>query len=584
MTATRLTVFSLLLLGRAVQESHAFSLAAQHGGREASTLFASQNNNNEAPLAQLRGFVASEEDRQSYESALQQRGFSVIEEGSEESLSSPICVYKFHAASGMLQLVVVESTAAGAVTPAPPRWVPIVREQENVLVANGWSFLDVDESEAMSAFDVDAANSEGTYQPKWSRRDTPDKLLVSQLGFSIFPMTSEQVLDQATYLTSDLSKQVLLEGATDPPYQKVTHNGCDWNGSVATVPPGIFTCAIGGLPLFSTVDLMPSTASAGWFSFARPIATDHVCHVEPEFGGLDRRTEVICAKSGCHLGHCFGADGYCINASCLNFLSTTTELNDRETDEVTPFIVGPISYRSLELDADGSPTTRLLRQVLQAHVRKETLVLGAGCFWHVEFAFRRLPGVFETTAGYSGGSTPRPSYEQVCQGGTGHAEVVKVDFDPQILHPLILLDCFLALHDPTKVRAHGKHAAGRGQYRSSIFLPSTAAAPLKRHVEEALTNCQEELEKDLSTEVAAMLSADSFYPAEERHQRHDERRKEGDWSVGELSTLSPPEWIALYGRRQDSVLGSATTINRDAGGFSVARTADEAIAEARFMI
>jgi peptide-methionine (S)-S-oxide reductase len=339
---------------------------------------------------------------------------------------------------------------------------------------------------------------------------------------------------------------------------------------------------------------MPSTASSGWLSFARPIGRDHVRHVDPDPTSLDQRIEVICAKSGCHLGHYFGSDGYCINASCLNFLLATNKLSDPiDKDPERQVPISPISYRSLEQSTDATtPSVRLLRQVLQRHeLPLETIVLGAGCFWHVEFALRRLPGVVETTAGYAGSDDASPpTYQQVCQGDTGHAEVVRVDFDPNILHPRILLDCYLALHDPTKVRAHGKHAAGTGQYRSCIFLPTDSL--LQQHVQEALESCQKQLNKELSTEVRAMPCSVSefFFPAEERHQRHDERRQEGVCSPEELlSTLAPPDWIALYGRRSDSVLGSARTLDEEVADerFSVrgsARSLDEEVANMRFMI
>jgi peptide-methionine (S)-S-oxide reductase len=136
----------------------------------------------------------------------------------------------------------------------------------------------------------------------------------------------------------------------------------------------------------------------------------------------------------------------------------------------------------------------------------------------VETALRRLPGVIDTVVGYAGGGQeqeqlfPSPTYEQVCQGTTGHAEVVRVKFHPSTLAPRILLDCFLAMHDPTKVRAHGKHARNTGQYRSCILLveaPSRDEREGKEEslvdtVQQALMDCESQLGNEMSTELYVM--------------------------------------------------------------------------------
>ena len=196
-------------------------------------------------------------------------------------------------------------------------------------------------------------------------------------------------------------------------------------------------------------------------------------------------------------------------------------------------------------------------------VRYESVALGAGCFWHVEFALRRLPGVLATETAYAGGSTLSPSYRDVCEGRTGHAEVVKIAFDADILHYDVLFDCFLSMHDPTKVRSHGKHAEGTGQYRSSIFCenPEIYQAALS-----SLGRCRDQLGKDLSTDLRLIQKPTPGSPfgegwcwkAEERHQRHDEKLKKTDGE--ELTTLSAREWLKQYGRRRPTVVGSAETV------------------------
>ena len=164
--------------------------------------------------------------------------------------------------------------------------------------------------------------------------------------------------------------------------------------------------------------------------------------------------------------------------------------------------------------------------------------------------------------------------------GRDGAEVVKVDFDPTVLPPRVLLDCFLAMHDPAKVRAHGKHAKGMGQYRSLIIATSLE---LQSTAQKALEDCQSQLGKELSTELILQISNnrvsahtvaeqnsddfDWFHEAEERHQRHDEKRKlastttssdqkEQNLTSDEFSSLDPVAWLEKFGTRKKAVLGS----------------------------
>ena len=172
----------------------------------------------------------------------------------------------------------------------------------------------------------------------------------------------------------------------------------------------------------------------------------------------------------------------------------------------------------------------------------------------MEFALRRLPGVIDTKVGYAGGTLTYPSYEDVCKKDTGHAEVVKVTFDSSVLNLRKLIDCFLAMHDPTIVRAHGERAVKTGQYRSCVFISDKE---MEKIANDALTECRKQLAKILSTEVKPLPMEASFWLAEERHQLHDERVKK---KVGnELITLNEIDWLFEYGRRSSSIWGSSET-------------------------
>jgi len=97
----------------------------------------------------------------------------------------------------------------------------------------------------------------------------------------------------------------------------------------------------------------------------------------------------------------------------------------------------------------------------------QTATFGAGCFWGVEYVFERVPGVLQTEVGYAGGHTENPTYRDVCSHGTGHAEVLRVEFDPAVVSFEQLLEVFWTMHDPTQVNRQGPDVGD--QYRSAIF-------------------------------------------------------------------------------------------------------------------
>ena len=143
--------------------------------------------------------------------------------------------------------------------------------------------------------------------------------------------------------------------------------------------------------------------------------------------------------------------------------------------------------------------------------------LGGGCFWCLEAAFRQLQGVKEVVSGYSGGPVENPPYEQVCTGTTGHAEVVQITYDPQVITYPELLEVFFAIHDPTTLNRQGADVGP--QYRSVIFYHT----PEQKAEAEAMIRKLEVSGRWKDPIVTQLQPAQTFYPAEEYHQRYFER-------------------------------------------------------------
>lgn len=140
----------------------------------------------------------------------------------------------------------------------------------------------------------------------------------------------------------------------------------------------------------------------------------------------------------------------------------------------------------------------------------EKFVLGGGCFWCLDSAYTQFAGVTDVTCGYTGGITVNPSYEQVCEGNTQHAEVVSVAFDPAVITSEQILDIFFTLHDPTQLNRQGNDVGT--QYRSAMFYSSQEQ---KQLFESAIERAKEIWGAGIVTEVVQLPE---FYRAEEYHQ------------------------------------------------------------------
>ena len=208
---------------------------------------------------------------------------------------------------------------------------------------------------------------------------------------------------------------------------------------------------------------------------------------DPDADG--RRTEITCARSGAHLGHVFTGERFtdkntrhCVNSLSLDFVPAA-EPSDRTSSE-------------------AAATT-------------ETAIFAGGCFWGVEYLLEQQPGVLSVEAGYTGGRTDRPTYEEVCSHTTGHAEAVRVTFDPAKVSYEKLAKFFFEIHDPTQLDGQGPDLGD--QYRSEIFYTT----PAQQQTAEKLIGELRRRGYDVVTEVTP---AGRFWPAEDYHQQYYKRK------------------------------------------------------------
>jgi peptide methionine sulfoxide reductase msrA/msrB len=260
--------------------------------------------------------------------------------------------------------------------------------------------------------------------------------------------------------------------------------------------PGIYVDVVSGEPLFSSLDKFDS--GTGWPSFMRPLKESDILKKKDVGFGMVR-TEVRSKVADSHLGHVFddgptdkGGLRYCINSAALKFIPVEEIDQAGYAEYLGPFIKAGL---------------------VKAPVH-ETAILAGGCFWGMEEIIRKIPGVLKTTVGYSGGTTANPTYEEVCTGGTGHAESIQVEFDSARLSYEELLNYFFRMHDPTTLNR--QHNDVGTQYRSAIFYTGQSQKQTAEKVK-ARWDKSGKFSRPITTEITA---AAKFYPAEKYHQKY----------------------------------------------------------------
>ena len=294
---------------------------------------------------------------------------------------------------------------------------------------------------------------------------------LSNSYYDITPLSREQVQKLAARLSSE-AFQITQKAGTEP-----AHCG----NLLDNKKTGSYYCVVCGLPLFNSTHKF--TSGTGWPSFWREFDPQHITR-QPDRGHGRDRTEINCARCAAHLGHVF-SDGpqpsgerHCLNSAALKFYE-----------------------QGAELPPESRPITT------------EVAYFAGGCFWGLEHYFQQGPGVLDAVSGYMQGELDNPTYRQVCGDTTGHAETVKVVYDPKLVTYRRLLEAFFTMHDPTQLNRQGPDIGA--QYRSGVWYGNDEQ---KQAAEAYIKELQAQHRYGQRKIVTEVKPAKTFWSAEEYHQ------------------------------------------------------------------